>query len=123
MSRTKLCSLAKRLRSDVGVSFEAGGASGKDNTDTYSKMLQVLFGVTPAMANGVISAFPTLKQLRQACLMIESEEEAKRQLSDLNITRGDMVLDGGVSSRRLGPVMAARIWTNVRHPEPSLTFR
>ena len=62
-----------------------GGPSGKNCRDTYSKMLQVLFGMTPSLANGIINSYPTLSHLRSACLALPSEEAAAREFENISV--------------------------------------
>jgi hypothetical protein len=79
--------LAKRMRGgDIGVSCNIKSKSGKDETDTYWKMLQNLFHITPVTANAILANYPTLKHLRDACLAIETEAEAKRRLADVSVS-------------------------------------
>lgn len=116
--------LAKRFRTNAGVSvsLDEKVSSGKTQSETWWKMLQILFGMTPSMAQAVVCAFPTMQLLRKFCLEIPSEEEAKIQLSVLNISAPNSSSQNA-RARRLGPQMAARIWLNMRCQNPSKNFR
>ena len=78
--------------------------------------------MTPVMATGVISHFPTLKILRDACSSLHTEDEARRRLGDLEYLKNPE--DGSNNdTRKLGPQMGFRLWSMMRQSEPTLNFR
>ena len=76
--------------------------TGDDARDTYIKMLQEVQRVTPAMAYGIESSYPSVRKLVEGF-----REHGNVMLEDV---RKSANKDGAWSDRRLGPMVSKRLY-------------
>ncbi|XP_067290670.1 crossover junction endonuclease EME1-like [Pseudorasbora parva] len=86
-------------------SWSAGVRVDRDGhglAQVWTRQIQQLNRVSPAMAKAVTSAYPSPSLMLKAYEELPSEEERRRLLADLTVV-------GGAKERRVGPELAGRI--------------
>lgn len=76
--------------------------------------------VSGAVADAVVSAFPSPRLLQQAFAVCSTEEERLRLLADLPVQVDKDTADEGISTRRVGPDLARRIFLFFTTTQPNL---
>ena len=109
----------KQLGTSVQVAAEDLGKSGKNQTDTWSKMLQVLFGVTEPTAEAILQEFPTVRSLMDEYKA--HPEQAARLLTGITVNRAGYTTSG--SKRGIGDALSLRIYDNFTKRDPECFFR
>jgi crossover junction endonuclease EME1 len=87
--------------------------TGDDPHDTYLKMLQEIQRVTPSMAYGISSEFPSVQKLAQGF-----RDQGNLMLEDV---RKSANKDGAWSDRRLGPMVSKRLYKVFMGRDPTST--
>ncbi|KAG7492075.1 hypothetical protein MATL_G00010580 [Megalops atlanticus] len=102
--------------------LEGSWASGvrveKDGTglgQVWSRQIQQLNRVSPAVAAGITSAFPSPQLLLQAYRDLGSDDKRKRLMADL-------VVKSGEKERRVGPDISTRVYRFFTSPNPQLVL-
>uniref|UniRef100_A0A3Q1FEC6 Essential meiotic structure-specific endonuclease subunit 2 n=1 Tax=Acanthochromis polyacanthus TaxID=80966 RepID=A0A3Q1FEC6_9TELE len=95
-----------------GVRVERDGSG---LTEVWSKQIQQLNRVSPAVASAVTASYPSPQLLLQAYQSLASEEERKRLLAGL------LVKSGG-KERRIGPEISARVYRCFMAQNPQLVL-
>ncbi|XP_062382787.1 probable crossover junction endonuclease EME2 [Sardina pilchardus] len=102
----------------VDGSWAAGARverDGKGLAAVWSRQLQQLNRVSPAVATAVTSAYPSPQLLLQAYEKLDSEKERRGLLADLTVK-------GMVKERRVGPEFSARIYRILTTENPQLVL-
>ncbi|ROI16473.1 putative crossover junction endonuclease EME2 [Anabarilius grahami] len=86
---------------------------GRGLAQVWTRQIQQLNRVSPAMAKAVTSAYPSPSLLLKAYEELPSEEERRRLLADLTVV-------GGAKERRVGPELAGRIHRLLTSQNPHL---
>ncbi|XP_051738153.1 crossover junction endonuclease EME1-like isoform X2 [Ctenopharyngodon idella] len=86
---------------------------GRGLAQVWTRQMQQLNRVSPAMAKAVTSAYPSPSLLLKAYEELPSEEERRRLLADLTVV-------GGAKDRRVGPELAGRIHRLLTSQNPHL---
>ncbi|KAK2870449.1 hypothetical protein Q8A67_024841 [Cirrhinus molitorella] len=97
-------------------SWSAGVRVDRDGhglAQVWTRQIQQLNRVSPALAKAVTSAYPSPSLLLQAYEKLSSEEERRRLLADLAVV-------GGAKERRVGPELAGRIHRLLTSQNPHL---
>lgn len=87
------------------------GPTGKDMSDTWSKMLQSLFSVTETTAKAITDSYPTISSLINA--YEEMPRVAPTLLSDISVVRSE-----SGQSRRIGEALSRRIHHTLTFNDP-----
>ncbi|XP_069729038.1 crossover junction endonuclease EME1 [Phaenicophaeus curvirostris] len=116
----------KRERENTGLSFYlekswCGGVrvdrSGKGLFQVWKRQIQQFNRVSPAMAEAIVSAYPSPLLLIQAYDRCSSEQERVSLLADIPVHRGDGVT---ATSRRIGPELSRRVYLQMTSHDPNL---
>ncbi|XP_056119646.1 crossover junction endonuclease EME1 isoform X2 [Rhinichthys klamathensis goyatoka] len=97
-------------------SWSAGVRVDRDGhglAQVWTRQIQQLNRVSPAMAKAVTSAYPSPSLLLKAYEELPSEEERRRLLADLTVV-------GGAKERRVGPELAGRVHRLLTSQNPHL---
>lgn len=97
-------------------SWSAGVRVDKDGhglAQVWTRQIQQLNRISPAMAKAVTSAYPSPSLLLKAYEELPSEEERRRLLADLTVV-------GGAKERRVGPELAGRVHRLLTSQNPHL---
>ncbi|XP_016100947.1 crossover junction endonuclease EME1 [Sinocyclocheilus grahami] len=86
---------------------------GRGLAQVWTRQIQQLNRVSPALAKAVTSVYPSPSLLLQAYEELPSEEERRRLLADLAVV-------GGAKERRVGPELAGRIYRLLTSQNPHL---
>ncbi|XP_073686740.1 probable crossover junction endonuclease EME2 [Garra rufa] len=86
---------------------------GRGLAQVWTRQIQQLNRVSPALAKAVTSAYPSPSLLLQAYEKLPSEKEQRRLLADLAVV-------GGAKERRVGPELAGRIHRLLTSQNPHL---
>ena len=97
------------------------GPSGKTLPDTWSRMLQILNGVSPPVAEAIVQACPTIAQYWRRLQTESYRGETESFLQDSMVHRMGYTSSG--LSRRLGPAASKRIHQNFTATDPDINFR
>lgn len=76
--------------------------------------------VSGAVADAVVSAFPSPRLLQQAFAACSTEEDRLQLLADLPVQADKDTADEGISTRRVGPDLARRIFLFFTATQPNL---
>ncbi|NXY51139.1 EME1 endonuclease, partial [Ceuthmochares aereus] len=118
----------RRQRENTGLSFYlekswCGGVrvdrSGKGLFQVWKRQIQQFNRVSPAMAEAVVSAYPSPLLLIQAYESCSLEQERVNMLADIPVHRGDGVT---ATSRRIGPELSRRIYLQMTSLDPDLVL-
>ncbi|KFW83491.1 Crossover junction endonuclease EME1, partial [Manacus vitellinus] len=116
----------KREREDTGFSFYlekrwCGGVkvdhSGKGLLKVWNRQIQQFNRVSPAMAEAIVSAYPSPQLLIQAYGKCSSDQERENMLANIPVHRGEGVT---ATSRRIGPELSRRIYLQMTSHNPDL---
>ncbi|NXA04459.1 EME1 endonuclease, partial [Sapayoa aenigma] len=116
----------KRAQEDTGFSFYlekgwCGGVkvdpSGKGLSKVWKRQIQQFNRVSPAMAEAVVSAYPSPQLLIQAYAKCSSDQERENMLANIPVHRGEGVT---ATSRRIGPELSRRIYLQMTSHDPDL---
>ncbi|XP_018537368.1 probable crossover junction endonuclease EME2 isoform X5 [Lates calcarifer] len=102
----------------VDGSWASGARVERDGSgliQVWSKQIQQLNRVSPAVASSVTAAYPSPQLLLQAYQSLESEEERKGLLAGL-------VVKSGGKERRIGPEISARVYRCFTAQNPQLVL-
>ncbi|RVE59630.1 hypothetical protein OJAV_G00190290 [Oryzias javanicus] len=102
----------------VDGSWASGARVERDGSgliQVWSKQIQQLNRVSPAVASTVTKSFPSPRLLLQAYQNLDSEEERKKMLAGL------LVKNGG-KERRVGPDVSARVYRCFTAQNPQLVL-
>ncbi|XP_045640690.1 probable crossover junction endonuclease EME2 isoform X1 [Ursus americanus] len=114
----------KRYRESRAFSFcvdgrwAAGEHVAKDGTGlrgVWWRQIRQFHRVSPAMADAIVTAFPSPRLLQQAYTSCSTEQERLALLADLPVKTGD-----GVRPRRVGPDLSRRICLFLTATNPEL---
>jgi hypothetical protein len=108
-----------QMNVNTRVTIDDLGPSGKNLRDTWARMLQILSGFTPPVAEAVLQTYPTVQSLLQA--YAANPAQAPRLLEDLVVNRQGYNASGLL--RRLGASMSQRIYQNFHGTDPKLPFK
>lgn len=86
---------------------------GRGLTQVWTRQIQQLNRVSPALAKAVTSVYPSPSLLLQAYEQQPSDEERRRLLADLTVV-------GGAKERRVGPELSGRIHRLLTSQNPHL---
>ncbi|XP_061823645.1 probable crossover junction endonuclease EME2 isoform X2 [Nerophis lumbriciformis] len=115
---SKLLSEKVELPFCVDGSWGSGARVEKDGSGlkhVWSKQIQQLNRVSPAVASCVSAAYPSPQLLLQAYTASSSEEDKKKLLADL-------VIKGEGKDRRIGPEISARLYRCFTTQNPELVL-
>ncbi|XP_027510498.1 crossover junction endonuclease EME1 isoform X2 [Corapipo altera] len=116
----------KREREDTGFSFYlekrwCGGVkvdhSGRGLLKVWNRQIQQFNRVSPAMAEAIVSAYPSPQLLIQAYGKCSSDQERENMLANIPVHRGEGVT---ATSRRIGPELSRRIYLQMTSHNPDL---
>ncbi|NXL96597.1 EME1 endonuclease, partial [Tyrannus savana] len=116
----------KREREDTGFSFYlekrwCGGVkvdhSGKGLLKVWTRQIEQFNRVSPAMAEAIVSAYPSPQLLIQAYRKCSSDQERENMLANIPVHRGEGVT---ATSRRIGPELSRRIYLQMTSHNPDL---
>ncbi|XP_053939623.1 crossover junction endonuclease EME1 [Cuculus canorus] len=116
----------KREQENTGFSFYlekswCGGVkvdrSGKGLLQVWKRQIQQFNRVSPAMAEAIVSAYPSPLLLLQAYDKCSSEKERVNMLANILVHRGDGVT---ATARRIGPELSRRIYLQMTSHDPNL---
>ncbi len=105
------------------LEFHHGGKSakrGENPTDAWRRMLMHIYLVEEAMANSIISSYPTLKSLHEAYKRCLSDRSKHELLADILVERTGK---NGVTQRRIGPSNSKRIHDVIMGRNPNECIR
>ncbi|XP_063077944.1 probable crossover junction endonuclease EME2 [Engraulis encrasicolus] len=88
---------------------------GKGLAEVWSRQIQQLNRVSPAVAAAVTAAYPSPHLLLQAYKKLDSEKERRGLLADL-------MVKGNVKDRRIGPEFSSRIYRVLTSENPDLVL-
>ncbi|PVH84163.1 hypothetical protein DL98DRAFT_485407 [Cadophora sp. DSE1049] len=98
---------------DTGFCMDTGQVkTGDDAADTYVRMLQEVFRVTPSIAYGIVAEFPTLRGLVKTL-----EDQGPLALEDC---RKSTNKDGAFSDKRIGPAISKKIYKVFTESDPGV---
>ncbi|KAK0103454.1 hypothetical protein ONS95_005477 [Cadophora gregata] len=98
---------------DTGFCMDTGQVkTGDDAADTYVRMLQEVFRVTPSIAYGIVAEFPTLRELVKTL-------KAQGPLA-LEDCRKSTNKDGAFSDKRIGPAISKKIYKVFTESDPGV---
>ncbi|XP_069785490.1 crossover junction endonuclease EME1-like isoform X2 [Narcine bancroftii] len=114
----------KRARDNNGLSvyLENEGSrgvkidrSGKGLLSIWKKQIQQLNRVSSAMANAIVSVYPSPWLLFQAYQVCSSEQEKEKLLADVPVRRGEGIMS---TTQRIGPELSKRVYLLMTSLEP-----
>ena len=98
---------------DTGFCMDTGQVkTGEDAADTYVRMLQEVFRVTPSIAYGIVAEFPTLRELVKVL-----KDQGPLALEDC---RKSTNKDGAFSDKRIGPAISKKIYKVFMERDPGV---
>ncbi|KAH7397854.1 ERCC4 domain-containing protein [Cadophora sp. MPI-SDFR-AT-0126] len=98
---------------DTGFCMDTGQVkTGDDAADTYVRMLQEVFRVTPSIAYGIVAEFPTLRELVKTL-----KDQGPLALEDC---RKSTNKDGAFSDKRIGPAISKKIHKVFTESDPGV---
>ena len=99
----------EKVRYENNMTFAVSdiGPCGKTYSEHWAKMLEQINGITPPIAQAILSSYPTVKSMWDEFADIANARQAVSLLADIPVSRSNK---GVANCRRLGPALAEKLF-------------